>query len=387
MRPLLRPSLFLTALAAPLLLAGTAAAQDGGAATLGSGDFFIGVQRDPGANLSDFDVARFFNKARCDCDQTVFVYVALTNAGFAKRTSVDRSGNIEFWIGSDCASVTNREQRCIRLASPTLAAFLNEGRAAMETTARVLSTYTASGVVVDGGTTGGPFTPNPTCTFPEGVQSYSQTIFVLLNNSQGMPQSLASRQIYIDLTPPPPQDPLLLSATGGQQSVTISWPGVDSSVITDVLGYQVLCNRGGELKVFSDGTFEPGFQTCFKNITPESGVEGLDPFFACSPLLAPTSRSYRVKILQNDITYGVAVVAIDRSGNPGIPDILYATATKTKSFYDVYRNDADRDQVGAATGGLCTLGAGTTSRGAAVGLGAGLALAALVIARRRRGPR
>ena len=54
----------------------------------------------------------------------------------------------------------------------------------------------------------------------------------------------------------------------------------------------------------------------------------------------------------------MAVVAIDRSGNASTPDILYATATKTKSFYDVYRNDADRDQVGAATGGLCTLGAG-----------------------------
>ena len=100
--------------------------------------------------------------------------------------------------------------------------------------------------------------------------------------------------------------------------------------------------------MFSDGTFEPGFQTCFKNLTPTSGVQGLDPLFTCSPLLAPTSRSFRVKILQNDITYGVAVVAIDRSGNPSTPDILYATATKTKSFYDVYRNDADRDHAGAA---------------------------------------
>ena len=210
---------------------------------------------------------------------------------------------------------------------------------------------------------------------------------MILNNSQGVPQTLASRQIYIDLTPSSQQDLLLLTATGGQQAVTLTWPGVDSAVITDVLGYQVLCNRAGALQVFSDGTFEPGFQTCFKNLTPESGVQGLDPLYTCSPLLAPTSRSFRVKILQNDIVYGVAVVAIDRSGNPSTPDILYARATKTKSFYDVYRNDADRDQVGAATGGLCTLGARTTSRGAAAGLGVGLALAAIVIARRCRGRR
>jgi len=382
MRPLLHPSLFLTAVATTLLTAGTAAAQDGGTSSLGSADFFIGVQRVPGANLSDFDVARFFNKARCECDETVYVYVALTNAGFAKRTSVDRNGNIEFWVGSDCGNVSLRDQRCIRLASPTLAAFLNSGRETMETTARVLSTYTVAGQV-DGGTIG--FTPNPTCTLPEGVQSFSQTIFAITTSGMGTPQVLASRQIFIDLTPPPPQDPEMLHAEGVEQAVTISWPGVDSAVITDVLGYQVLCNRAGELKVFSDGTFEPGFQTCFKNLTPTSGVAGLDPFFTCSPLLAPTSRSYRVKILQNDITYGVAVVAIDRSGNPSIPDILYATATNTKSFYDVYRND--QPNPGGASGGMCTLGARTTSRGAVTGLGAGLALAAIVIARRRRGRR
>ena len=105
MRAFMRPPVRfgLLAAAALLLAARTAAAQDGGvgSASFGPEDFFIGVQHQLGANLSDFDVARFFNKARCDCDETVYVYAALTNSGFAKRTTVDRTGNIEFWVGTN----------------------------------------------------------------------------------------------------------------------------------------------------------------------------------------------------------------------------------------------------------------------------------------------
>jgi hypothetical protein len=59
-------------------------------------------------------------------------------------------------------------------------------------------------------------------------------------------------------------------------------------------------------------------------------------------LLSPTTSSFRVKILQNAITYGVAVVAIDKSGNASVPDVFYGAPILTKSFYDVYRNDDDQ---------------------------------------------
>jgi len=385
MRPLRHPALLLAALA-PCSVAGTAAAQilDGGttATTFASGDFFIGVQHEMGANLSDFDVARFFNKAHCDCDETVYVYVALTDSGFAKRAVVDRTGNIEFWVGSDCGNNDGlRTQRCSLLSAQTLAAFLNDGRVTIATSARVLSTNTTVGGVVDGGTIGS-FTPNPTCTTP-GLESFNQTIFVITYSSQGSPQVLASRQILIDLTAPPDQNPDDIQLQPGNEALVISWPGVDSAIITDLLGYQVLCNRAGALQVFADNTFGAEFQTCSNNLPDGAGVAELNPKFICSPLLSPTTRSYRVKILQNGINYGVAVVAIDRSGNASAPFILYDKPIKTKSFYDVYRND-DPDHPGTATGGLCALGAGGSSRGALGGLGAALAIAALAIARRRR---
>ena len=374
----------LLAAAALLLAASTATAQDGGigASSFGAEDFFIGVQHELGANLSDFDVARFFNKARCDCDETVYVYAALTNSGFAKRTTVDRTGNIEFWVGTDCANISLREFRCKLLQGQTLQAFLNDGRITIQTTARVLSTYTGGGVF-DGGVTSGTgiFPPdgNPTCTLP--LESFDQTIYIL-SNKTGTPQQLDTRSVHIDLTPPPSPNPDSITAQGGEQAVVVNWEGVDSSLITDMQGYQVLCNRAGELQVFSDGTFETGFQSC-PATTSGLGVPGLDIKYICSPLLSATARSFRIKILQNDITYGVAVVAIDRSGNASTPpEVLYAKATHTKSFYDVYRNDEPNP--GLASGGFCTVADGRTSRGALAALAAAVAIGAVIIARRRR---
>jgi hypothetical protein len=383
MRPLVRPALLLAALAGPLLTAATAAAQDAGATSFNSMDFFIGVQETLGANISNFDIARYFNKARCDCTQKVYIYVALTNSGFAKRTTVDRSGNIEFWIGSDCANTTlGRQARCKLLGAPTLAAFLSDGRATLETDARVMSTYTGA-ASIDGGVSvglGDVFMPTQTCA--SDLESFSQNIYVL-QATTGTPATLATRQVTVDLKPPPRMDPGLITLDGVNQAVVLSWPGIDSSVITDMLGYQVLCNRAGEFQVFGDGTFgDPGYLMCPGSIQG-SGLPALDPRYLCSDLLAPTARSHRIKILQNDIAYAAGVVAIDRSGNPSVLDIFYAKATKSQTFYDVYR-DGDMNTEGRASGGFCALGPGATGRGAASGLGAAIAIAAVAVVRRRR---
>src|SRR3954468_8443540 len=104
------------ALALPLgllavLAATPARAQDAGTGVgaLAPSDFFIGVQHQQGSNLSDFDVARFFNKANCDCDEPVFLFFTLLNTGFAKKAAViGMPGNVEFWVGTNCSTVITR---------------------------------------------------------------------------------------------------------------------------------------------------------------------------------------------------------------------------------------------------------------------------------------
>jgi hypothetical protein len=382
----------LLAAAATLLLAGTASAQfDGGStsSSFANEDFFIRMQDIPGHTLSDFDVARYFNKARCDCSTPATIYVALSQSGLAKLSTASNMGNIEVWIGTSCNDINLRGARCKQLGETLMSVFLRDqaARLFIPTDVRMMSGQPNLGSDPDAGIGG---FPNPDCTITG--QQFTQTVWVLLDtDNNGSPDLSPTQSVLIDLTPPPAPDPATVSVVGGNQALIVNWHGVDTGLYPDLIGYQILCNRGGDLQVFSDGTFHPGFLTCENpaagvgTIDPtfDGGVQSLNPLFACSPLLSATTSSYRVKILQNDITYGAAVVSIDNSGNASTPDLFYATPIKTKSFYDVYRND-DPDHPGSANGGLCTLGTGSTSGGAIGGACGALALIGIVLARRGR---
>jgi hypothetical protein len=382
---MLRRLLCVAALAVSLLAGARAFAQDGGVGSTSwaATDFFIGVQAEQGANLSDFNIERFFNKARCDCDTPVFLYFTLSQTGIAKRATSPRTGTISFWIGRDCqnTAIGGLEQRCTKLDSVQFSEFLLTSRRTIESNARVLSTDTSAGAG-----TGAIFTPNPTCTLTN--ETYAQTIWAILDsNNDGTGDTWTTRGVTVDLTAPPPPDPASVSAKGGDQALILSWEGVDLTTNIDLLGYQVLCNRAGELQVFPDGSFEPGFQSCAAT-NSGTGIAGLDPAFVCSPLLATTTRSFRIKILQNDIYYGAAVVAVDKRGNASVidsnVDIVYEKPIRTKSFYDVYR-DGDPDHQGAAAGGFCALAPERASTRVGWALaGAAAAIAAVIAGRRRR---
>ena len=103
-----------------LLVARPAAAQTTGTAgTLGTtttsaladGDIFIGIQATEGANLSDFDLARFFNVAHCNCNTPIFLYFTLTQTGFAKRGVIPQ-GTVSFWVGSQCNDPLLQRTNC-----------------------------------------------------------------------------------------------------------------------------------------------------------------------------------------------------------------------------------------------------------------------------------
>jgi len=388
----------LLAAAASLLAAGTASAQlDAGTQTssFSPEDFFIRMQDIPGHTLSDFDVARYFNKARCDCSTPATIYVALSQSGLAKLSTASNQGSLEVWIGSSCNDINLRGARCKFFGSTLMTVFLRDqaARLFVQTDVKMMSGQPNLGTDPDGGGIISGGFPNPDCTIVG--QQYTQKVWVLLDSdNDGVPNIAATQDVLIDLTPPPPPDTNTVSVVGGNQALIVSWQGVDTGLYPDLVGYQILCSRGGDLQVFADGTFRPGFLSCENadagvgTIDPtfDGGVENLNPLFACSPLLSATTSSYRVKILQNDITYGAAVVAIDNSGNASMPDLKYGIPIKTKSFYDVYRND-DPLNPGGASGGLCTLGTGSTSGGAIAGACSALALIAIAIARRGRSRR
>jgi hypothetical protein len=366
-----------------------------GTTTFTTSDIFVGVQQVPMVNLSDFDVARFFNKAHCDCSTPVYIFVALQQSGVAKRTTVTgQTGTVSVVLGPDCASldtqiIGQQTGNCIAVGSEPVLTFLNQTSYTIKTDARTISNYLAPVYTVDAGTTVGNL---GSCT--SAIAQFTQTINVLFDfDGDGIIDLNVPDSVIVDLNPPPP--PTGVTIQGGDEALVMNWTAIDTSVTTDLLGYQILCSRADQYQVFPEtgtdggatGSFGAGFLVCPQTQTG-TGIEGSDPTFVCSPLLSAESTSYRVKILQNDITYAASVVAVDNSGNASAPIVGYGKPIKTLSFYEVYRNENPQDP-GGASGGFCALATARprlTSTLAALFV-FGLGALGLAIVRRRRGHR
>ena len=376
---------------------GTGTGGSGGTA-FAAGDFFTAIQQqsDPPVSLTTFELSRFFNKANCDCSTPVNVFLALLSSGIAKRqTAAITTGTVSIVLGTGCSSIYGLQTgqaagACLQIASEPVLTFLNQASYTVATDARTLSTFfNSTGAIFDGGTTANNGTASA-CTAPTG-QSFTQTINFNFDFGSGSIDLSVPLMVVIDLVPPPA--PTNVTVQGGDEALVMKWTGVDQATTPDLLGYQILCSRADKYQVFNEtstddggastGAFGAAFQTCPKTRTG-TGVEGLDPLFVCSGQLSAQATSDRVEILQNDITYAAAVVAIDASGNPSSPpEVLYGKPVKTLSFYDVYR---DQTPQGQATGGFCAI---TTARPGAKTTAAGLSLFAVaaigvVITRRRR---
>jgi hypothetical protein len=368
-------------------------------APLADGDIFIGIQQQEGSNLSTFDLARFFNKANCDCDVPVFVFFTLTASGFAKRSQVP-TGTVSFFVGSQCQDPILQKTNCLPLGTVTTATvdqatspsseqittFMSLGRETIKSSARIISTPSAGAVEFDGGVISSTPTSTTPCTSP--TNGFTQTVWAVFDfGADGFIDFSAQQAVFVDLVPPPA--PVGVTVAPGNEAVTVRWTTVDETLNPDLQGYQILCQRGGGLQVFANNTFTPYIKSCTSMAT---GVPALDPNFICSPLLNRSDSSFRVKILQNDIFYGATVVAIDNSGNASAPDLQFAQPAKTDSFFDVYRDGnqtnggaGQKPTPGAATGGFCAI-AGESRLGH---WGAGAAATALLAgllsrARRRR---
>jgi MYXO-CTERM domain-containing protein len=369
-----------------------------GGTAFAAGDFFTAIQQQttPPVSLTTFELSRFFNKANCDCSTHVNVFIALLGTGIAKRATAGiTTGTVSIVLGNGCNTVFGLQNgqsvgSCHQIASEPVLTFLNQAFYTVDTDAQTLSTYfnATGGVLVDGGTTTtGTAAP---CTVPTG-QSFTQTVNYNFDFGSGSIDLSVPFSLLIDLVPPPA--PTGLTIRGGDEALVLNWQSVDQAIVPDLLGYQILCSRADHYQVFNEaysddggtstGAFGAAFQTC-PLTRNDGGVEVLNPKFICSGLLSAQATSDRVEILQNNITYAGAVVAIDNSGNPSEPMVGYGAPIKTLSFYDVYR---DQTPQGGATGGFCAVsttrpGAKTTA--AALGLFAVIGLGAVVTRRRRR---
>jgi len=340
----------------------------------------------------------------------MYLFVTFSTSGFQKRAALPE-GSIEFWAGQTCNDNATglRATRCRPLflnadggtgSIMPLSAFAKSGGVVLTSNVQDLSQYfgqpqTSSG---GGGSTGtsGTVGPSGNAACETGAE-FNQNIWALVTyTSSSSYDVVTTLGLHIDLAPPPTPTPTTFSVKPGNEALIVNWASISSATTPDILGYQVLCDRAGQFQVFKNGTYAQGFSSCPTQVSNDlnSNLMALDPNFICSPLQSATSTSYRIKILENDIIYGVGLVAVDIHYNTSPVLFDWESPTKTLNFYDVYRNGdpsntkpgqmPDPDAPAAATARLAPCRPG---RCAAAPAATALLAAAGLVAARRRGRR
>lgn len=407
--------------------AGVAQAQVGSGGTVGtvgggnlsSSDFFIGVQKVEGVNLSDVDKARFLNHASCQCKRDVWIKTILASPTSAANAQLlPGTDTVTVDVGFECDQTLFRPS-CLQLGSLSLSQFRLTGLT-VHTTVDVLAksygaTVTTVGTVTgsggdtgsggnagSGGTTG---TEATTATDPCAVgDAFSQTVYIFVERSPGMYDGSGQLAVVIDGTPPPAPSPV--TVTGANEALIVDWTSVNNNnSVPDLQGYQVFCSRADRYQVFKDGTFSTSVDSCpstdaiFPTTNSDAGTApvamfptDMDPLalingnthYVCSDFLSTSTSSHRVQILQNNIQYGIAVASVDTHGNASLafPSPAYTAPVPTLDFYHQYRN---ADPQGQATGGCSVGGGGPGGRGLLSLAGIAMMLGAL--GKRRPGRR
>jgi hypothetical protein len=427
--PAIRVALVAAGVAISLVWAHPARAQTGtggatGGGTLADSDMFLSVQKVQGSNLNARDQARFLNRASCKCNSDVWLKaVVLPGAPAAKAQTITSAATVSAFVGYDCANSTLRPN-CLPLGSVPISEFRLKGitrktkvgdlaKYRIQSTSTTTRTCGASGsggasgtggagsggagtagnggAGGNGGTsgsggagTGGATVVTDACD----MQAFTQTFWVFIGTAGDGSADLGSATEALLMDVEPPCAPTMADPRPVHQALMVNWTGLATSDAADLLGYQVICTRGETTQVFKANTFTAGFNDICEAGQEIPAVPWPNPVgsFACSALLPASTTSYRVKTLENDVQYQVAVAAIDKQGNASLTTPRYGVPILTEDFYYDYRHG---DPQGGAVGGFCAVPAGLpvgldAAGGVGLVLGLGLAVRAAVRRRARR---
>jgi hypothetical protein len=313
----------------------------------------------------------FFNKARCECDESVALRVDMTASGVAKQRMLNLDGTVLLYSGgSNCVEASSADRPpnmngCTLLATlPTL----NELAKTYHQVETTVGKLFASGMPPANKGCAARFTQS-VWLWVDSDSGGNPDMGVSGTNAPGLP---------IDYDGEAPAPPMNVKAVAGNEALNVSW--TRATVASDQNGSLVFCSRAG-LPVFNPSYFSQNEYQSQKTVCPKKTIaapanepdsfERLDPKFLCSDLLT-TSSEWRLKGLQNGILYQVGVAAVDLHGNASpIETVLVQAPVPTVDFFDAYRAAG-----GQASG--CSFGGRTPAGGAA------LLLLALALIRRRR---
>ncbi len=293
-----------------------------------------------------------YSRAECECKTTDLGMRILMTTPIPSGTS---GVGAEAWVGaSDCTSSTNRTQTgsiCEKSDSAvSVSSFMS--------TAAIDIAFSSEKIPNPKTVNWMPTPDKPVWPYSCDVNGTStRTLYVLLGDVSGSPAS-CKMPVTVDTTPPP--EPQNVSAASGDSAITMRWEAPTGDNSQDIEYYQILCRRPEQpTKPVKDSAFlssvryyysvclngqmyrrPPPTQAANQPEHPTDGIPAasadpkdtpfsLHPAFICSDrvqAMGASSFSTRVDGLTNGVAYQLAVVAIDRNGNPSTPKTLL-TAT------------------------------------------------------------
>jgi len=366
------------------------------------GTTYVTVGKEPILSMAGY----VYGRAECECKTSdLGMRVLMTTPIPAGTAGV----GAEAWVGaSDCASATNRTQTgsiCEKADSAvSVSSFMS--------TAAIDISFASEKIPNPKTVNWMPTPDKPVWPYSCDVNGTStRTLYVLLGDVTGSPAA-CKMPISVDTTPPP--EPIEISASSGDGAITVRWTAPTGDNSQDIEFYQVLCRRPDQpTQPVKDASFRentryfysacvdgkmyrrpPPTQAANNPPAPTSDIPkaamdpkatpfSLHPAFICSDrvqAMGASSFSTRVDGLENDIEYELAVVAIDRNGNPSSPKSLVKAMPKPVS--NPFAQYCESGSANCPIGFGCSLAVARQASASVSGLW--LALAGLPLFLRRR---
>jgi hypothetical protein len=276
------------------------------------------------------------------------------------------SKNFEVWAGSDCATLTQRDEEnsCMKL---------HEGTASNDNTVEISVRDLVQKI-----TTGAGKGVGTAESCMADTEKTTRTLYFLVVDSDRMTITPGTWPFEFDLAAP--AAPTALTAGPGEQSLVLDFEAPEGE--KDAANYYFYCSEiaaeTAEDAAGGAGSTAGADGTCTSSVLVAGKARPEDDTYECGSVgsLATDSATTSMS-LSNGVRYAVAVTLADGVGNESVlSNVACGTPAEVTGFFEAYRAAG-----GQAGGGFCSF---APARRAAAPLGLALLIACAALARRRR---
>lgn len=279
----------------------------------------IGADGQPKVPDDAEEIGRYLNLAHCECAATGSGDFSEVVYQVGVTPDVNSDAAAEAWVGTECDDEELRGTRCRNITEANTRSLTELSSRPQDIRINYFDVLNGVGVM-------------NACVEREAAANFFYLVNTDQTGSYEHAQEVSIGGANVDTRPPPiPAD---LVATGGEESIRLSW-GITADRFDDIERFQAFCSRAGT--AVGNGTFTRRYQTtadvcgeAFETTMVPSPVstasrgdavtampeefDGLGAAFLCGEAAAG-STELRINGLENGVGYKVALLVVDLEGN------------------------------------------------------------------------